>query len=67
MLTERCLDDDAILTAEIDLGEVARGKYDFDVVGHYSRPNVVRLMVNGTAQVAVQTNAPAVFESRDDL
>ena len=25
---------EGILTAEVDLGEIARGKYDFDVVGH---------------------------------
>jgi hypothetical protein len=27
----------AILTAELDRGEIARGKYDFDVAGHYAR------------------------------
>ena len=36
----------AILLAEIDLAEIARGKYDFDVVGHYARPDVFRLHVN---------------------
>ena len=35
-----------ILTAEIDPAEIARGKYDFDVVGHYARPDVFRLHVN---------------------
>jgi nitrilase len=38
-----------ILTAEIDLSEIARGKYDFDVVGHYARPDVFRLHVNEKA------------------
>lgn len=37
---------DTILTAEVDLGEIVRGKYDFDVVGHYARPDVFRLHVN---------------------
>ncbi len=67
MLTERVFDRDAILVAEIDPGEVARGKYDFDVTGHYARPDVFRLMVNETAQPAVQTNAPAVFGVRGDI
>ena len=39
-------DCEKILTAEIDLAEIARGKYDFDVVGHYARPDVFRLHVN---------------------
>ena len=39
-------DETSIVTAEIDLDEIARGKYDFDVVGHYARPDVFRLHVN---------------------
>ena len=35
-----------ILSADLDLGTIARGKYDFDVVGHYARPDVFRLHVN---------------------
>jgi nitrilase len=35
-----------ILTAELDLDEIPRGKYDFDVVGHYARPDIFRLYVN---------------------
>ena len=38
--------EDGILTADIDLAEIARSKYDFDVVGHYARPDVFRLHVN---------------------
>ena len=30
-------DDEVILTAEIDRGQIIRGKYDLDVVGHYAR------------------------------
>lgn len=38
--------EDVVLTADIDLDEIARGKYDFDVVGHYARPDIFRLHVN---------------------
>src|SRR5947209_1514709 len=37
---------ETILTAEIDLAEIARGKYDLDVTGHYARPDVFQLSVN---------------------
>lgn len=44
---------EAILYADIDLGEVLRGKYDFDVVGHYSRPDIFRLIVDETPKPPV--------------
>jgi nitrilase len=37
---------EGILYADLDLGEVARGKLDFDVVGHYARPDVFQLTIN---------------------
>ena len=37
---------EGILTATIDLAKVAQGKYDFDVVGHYNRPDVFDFRVN---------------------
>ncbi len=33
-------DEPGILTAELDLDEIARGKFDLDVVGHYARPDI---------------------------
>ena len=48
-----------ILTAELDLGQIVRSKYDFDVVGHYARPDVFRLHVN------ISPTPPVVTESRD--
>jgi nitrilase len=39
-------DQEDILFAELDLGEVVRGKFDFDVTGHYARPDVFRLVVD---------------------
>jgi len=48
-------DCETILTADLDLGEIARGKFDFDVVGHYSRPDVFRLTVDERPMSAVST------------
>lgn len=39
-------DREGILVADLDLGEIARGKFDFDVAGHYHRPDVFRFSVN---------------------
>jgi len=39
-------DGEAILRAELDLGRIVEGKFDFDVVGHYSRPDVFTLVVD---------------------
>lgn len=56
---------ECILTADLDLTEIARGKYDLDVVGHYARPDVFRLLVNGRPTTAVETNAAAVATMDD--
>ena len=45
--------EEAILTAEIDLRNIARGKFDFDVTGHYSRPDIFRLTVDERRQAPV--------------
>ena len=37
---------ETILTAVLDLNDIGRGKFDFDVAGHYSRPDVFQLVVN---------------------
>ncbi|MBZ6079026.1 nitrilase-related carbon-nitrogen hydrolase [Microvirga puerhi] len=44
---------EAILTADIDLGEIARARLDFDAVGHYARPDVFQLHVDETSRTAV--------------
>ena len=37
---------ETILSATLDLNDIGRGKFDFDVAGHYSRPDVFQLIVN---------------------
>ncbi len=46
---------ETILTATLDLDEIGRGKFDFDVAGHYSRPDVFQLSVNEAPMRAVVT------------
>jgi nitrilase len=44
---------ETILTAEIDRQDIARARLDFDAVGHYARPDVVRLIVDETRRTPV--------------
>ncbi|MBI3156922.1 MAG: carbon-nitrogen hydrolase family protein [Burkholderiales bacterium] len=50
-------DAEAILEAELDLDDIVRGKYDFDVVGHYARPDIFRLEVCDAARPPVAFGA----------
>jgi nitrilase len=45
--------EDALLTAELDMSLVAMAQMDFDPVGHYGRPDVFSLRVNTAPQHAV--------------
>lgn len=44
---------ETILTAELDTDDIARAQFDFDVVGHYARPDVFTLTVNEDPQSPV--------------
>ena len=46
-----------ILTAEIDRGQIIRGKYDLDVVGHYARPDIFQLHVDERPKRPVTTHS----------
>ena len=39
-------EEEGILVADLDLTAIARSKFDFDVTGHYARPDVFRLEVD---------------------
>ncbi len=43
-------DTEGVLTAELDLGELARARFDFDATGHYARPDVFTLLVDDRAK-----------------
>lgn len=44
---------EGLVTAEIDLAEIARARFDFDPVGHYARPDVFSLQVDDRPKQAV--------------
>jgi nitrilase len=53
VLTGPARDGEALLTADLDLGQIVRGTLDLDVVGHYARPDVFRLVVDRSPRAAV--------------
>lgn len=46
-------ESEAILTADLDMNQIAQGKFDFDAVGHYARPDVFSLLVDETPKTPV--------------
>lgn len=52
-------EDEGVLVAELDMQDIVRGKFDFDAVGHYARPDVFKLLVNekALAPVAIQADS----------
>jgi len=48
-------DQEGVLTADLNMGEIAQGKFDFDVVGHYARADVFKLLVNEQPLLPVET------------
>ncbi|HVK19479.1 MAG TPA: nitrilase-related carbon-nitrogen hydrolase [Fimbriiglobus sp.] len=52
--------EECVLVADLDLADLVRAKFDFDVVGHYARPDVFRMTVNEAAA------RPVAFTSDPD-
>jgi nitrilase len=50
-------DREGILYANLDMSEVTRARFDFDVTGHYARPDVFQLVVNETPGLPVVSKA----------
>lgn len=46
--------EETVLTADLDLDDIPRARFDFDSVGHYARPDVFRLVVNEAPRPAVE-------------
>jgi nitrilase len=50
-------DAEGILYAALDMGEIVRARFDFDVIGHYARPDVLQLHVNDRPLRSVVSDA----------
>ncbi|MBK5004222.1 carbon-nitrogen hydrolase family protein [Pseudomonas sp. S32] len=48
--------EEGLLTAQVDIEELTRARYDFDVVGHYARPDVFSLAVDERVKRSVVFN-----------
>lgn len=57
-------DREGVITAEVDLRAVTRGLYDFDPVGHYSRPDIFSLTVDKRAKLPVLSIEQQLDERR---
>ena len=38
--------EEGLITASVDMADIIRARYDFDVVGHYARPDIFQLRVD---------------------
>ncbi|KPV61280.1 nitrilase [Paenibacillus sp. A3] len=64
-VVEPLYNQEGILMATLDLSQVVQSRYDFDVTGHYSRPDVFQLIVNNKKQEIVRTVACKLTECSD--
>lgn len=55
-IVEPVYGEETIIYADINLDQIAESQFDFDVVGHYSRPDIFQLVVNEKKQENVIWN-----------
>ena len=53
-VVEPFCDEEKLLTATIDHNEVLRERHNFDISGHYSRPDVFKMHVNRDRQNLIE-------------
>mgnify|MGYP000857350215 CR=1 FL=1 len=58
-IAEPVFDREELLVADLDLSLIQKSRYDFDVMGHYARPDVFELVVNEEKKGGVAWIDPA--------
>ena len=61
VITGPLYNQEGVLYADLEMDEIIRAKVDFDVVGHYARPDVFQLQINEYPNLSV-IKKPAVFD-----
>jgi nitrilase len=61
VITGPLYNQEGVLYADLEMDEIIRAKVDFDVVGHYARPDVFQLQINEYPNLPV-IKKPAVFD-----
>jgi len=56
---------EGLISAEVDLDEITRARYDMDVIGHYARPDIFELRVNETPRQSVTLFVEDKEDDRD--
>ena len=46
--------EEGVISAQIDLNDIVRARYDLDATGHYGRPDVFNLTVDERPKPAVE-------------
>lgn len=65
VLAGPAFDAPALLVADLDLDLIPGARYDLDVVGHYSRPDIFRLHVDTSPRYGVSFSAEAADGTKD--
>ena len=54
VLAEPLWNEAGVVYADLDMSAIPRSRFDFDVTGHYARPDVFRLIVDESPHPPVE-------------